>query len=72
MKLTARMPGRWEEAFRYIESQPQLEDIVISGGDTYNLKAEHIEAIGRRLLEMPNIRRIRYATKGLCVFLKKS
>jgi len=70
MKLA---PGtaRWEQAFAYIASQPQLEDIVISGGDIYNLKAEHIEHIGRRLLEMPNIRRIRYATKGLCVLPQK-
>ena len=70
MKLTAGA-GRWDAAFAYIESQPQLEDIVISGGDTYNLKAEHIEQIGRRLLAMPNIRRIRYATKGLCVLPQK-
>jgi lysine 2,3-aminomutase len=70
MKLGAN-PARWEQAFDYIASQPQLEDIVISGGDTYNLKAAHIEEIGRRLLGMPNIRRIRYATKGLCVLPQK-
>jgi len=70
MKLSANA-ARWEEAFTYIASRPQLEDIVISGGDTYNLKAEHIEQIGKRLLEMPNIRRIRYATKGLCVLPQK-
>ncbi len=70
MKLSAGAT-RWEEAFTYIASQPQLEDIVISGGDTYNLKPDHIEAIGRRLLEMPNIRRLRYATKGLCVIPQK-
>jgi lysine 2,3-aminomutase len=63
--------ARWEQAFAYIASQPQLEDIVISGGDVYNLKADHIELIGRRLLGMPNIRRIRYATKGLCVLPQK-
>ncbi len=63
--------ARWEQAFTYIASQPQLEDIVISGGDVYNLKADHIELIGRRLLGMPNIRRIRYATKGLCVLPQK-
>ena len=63
-KLEAR-PGlaRWEKAFAYIESRPELEDIVISGGDTYNLKAEHIRLIGERLLAMPNIRRIRYVRK---------
>ena len=32
-------------------SRPELEDIVISGGDTYNLKAEHIQLIGERLLQ---------------------
>ena len=62
---------RWEEAFRYIESMPGLEDIVVSGGDSYNLKADHLEAIGRRLLEVPHVRRIRFATKGLCVMPQK-
>lgn len=70
LKLHANL-ARWEQAFAYIASQPQLEDIVISGGDSYNLRAEHIELIGRRLLEMPNIRRIRYATKGLAVLPQK-
>jgi lysine 2,3-aminomutase len=69
-KLSARM-HRWDDAFAYIESRPELEDIVISGGDTYNLKAEHIQLIGERLLKMPNIRRIRYATKGLAVMPQK-
>lgn len=70
IKLVATL-SRWEQAFAYIASQPQLEDIVISGGDSYNLKAEHLELIGRRLLALPNIRRIRYATKGLCVMPQK-
>ena len=66
LKLSANL-GRWEQAFAYIASQPDLEDIVISGGDSYNLSAGHLQMIGERLLGMPNIRRIRYATKGLCV-----
>ena len=70
LKLAPGM-ARWEKAFAYIESRPELEDIVISGGDTYNLKAEHIRLIGERLLAMPNIRRIRYATKGLAVMPQK-
>ena len=43
---------------------PELEDLVISGGDVYNLGARGIGTIGRRLLEIPHVRRIRYATKG--------
>jgi lysine 2,3-aminomutase len=64
-------PKRWEQAFAYIASRPELEDIVISGGDSYNLPAKHIRAIGERLLDMPNVRRIRYATKGLAVMPMK-
>lgn len=64
-------PRRWEEAFDYIASRPELEDIVISGGDVYNLGAKWIGEIGRRLLDMPNVRRIRYATKGLAVMPQK-
>ncbi|WP_460200069.1 KamA family radical SAM protein, partial [Scytonema sp. NUACC21] len=61
----------WENAFQYIESRPELEDIVISGGDTYNLSAEALKKIGFRLLQMPNIQRIRFATKGLAVMPMK-
>lgn len=64
-------PKRWEKAFDYIESRPELEDIVISGGDTYNLPFKHVKAIGERLLRMDNIRRIRFATKGLAVMPMK-
>lgn len=64
-------PARWEKAFAYIASQPHLEDIVVSGGDTYNLKAEHLRLIGERLLAIPHLRRIRFATKGLCVMPQK-
>ena len=44
---------------------------MISGGDAYNLRSNHIQLIGERLLKMPNIRRIRYATKGLAVMPQK-
>jgi lysine 2,3-aminomutase len=62
---------RWERAFRYISERPELEDIVVSGGDSYQLKARQITLIGTRLLETPNIRRIRFATKGPAVMPMK-
>ena len=62
---------RWQQAFAYIASRPELEDIVISGGDVYQLRAEQITEIGEALLAMPNIRRLRYATKGLAVMPQK-
>ncbi len=62
---------RWERAFRYISERPELEDIVVSGGDSYQLKARQITLIGNKLLELPNIRRIRFATKGPAVMPMK-
>src|SRR5882724_5845416 len=62
---------RWQKAFRYIASRPELEDIVISGGDAYNLRPTQIIEIGETLLAMPNIRRLRFATKGPAVMPQK-
>ncbi|HVK84381.1 MAG TPA: KamA family radical SAM protein, partial [Kofleriaceae bacterium] len=62
---------RWERAFRYISERPELEDIVVSGGDSYQLKARQITLIGETLLKMDNIRRIRFATKGPAVMPQK-
>jgi lysine 2,3-aminomutase len=62
---------RWQRAFQYIRERPELEDIVVSGGDSYQLKARQIALIGNTLLEMPNIRRIRFATKGPAVMPMK-
>jgi lysine 2,3-aminomutase len=67
----AKTPEMWRAAFAYIASRPELEDIVISGGDAYNLRAEQVEHIGTTLLKMDNIRRIRLATKGPAVMPMK-
>ncbi|MCS6915741.1 MAG: KamA family radical SAM protein [Myxococcales bacterium] len=62
---------RWQRAFAYIASRPELEDIVISGGDAYQLRPQQVRAIGETLLRMDNIRRLRYATKGPAVMPQK-
>jgi lysine 2,3-aminomutase len=64
-------PARWQDAYSYIASRPELEDIVISGGDAYNLRAEQILSIGTNILQMPNIRRVRLASKGPAVMPQK-
>ncbi|MFK7986913.1 MAG: KamA family radical SAM protein [Sandaracinaceae bacterium] len=63
--------GRWEDIFAYVATRPELEDIVISGGDSYNLRAAQIREIGMRLLEIPTVRRMRFATKGPAVMPQK-
>jgi lysine 2,3-aminomutase len=62
---------RWKRAYQYIASRPELEDIVISGGDAYNLRAQQLTDIGEALLSMPNVRRMRFATKGPAVMPQK-
>jgi lysine 2,3-aminomutase len=63
--------GRWQKAFEYISSRPELEDIVVSGGDVYQLRPEQITLIGETLLSIPHVRRFRYASKGLAVMPQK-
>lgn len=63
--------ARWEAVFQYLSERPEVEDVVISGGDAYRLKAEQITEIGNRLLDMPHIRRFRFATKGPAIMPMK-
>jgi lysine 2,3-aminomutase len=60
-------PERWELAFEYLRNHPQIEDVVISGGDVHNLRADQIADIGHTLLDIPHIRRMRFATKAIAV-----
>ncbi len=64
-------PRNWERAFEYLRANPQIEDVVISGGDAFNLTAKYISLIGNTLLDIPHIRRLRYATKGIAILPQK-
>ncbi|KAK0910991.1 hypothetical protein LTS16_023584 [Friedmanniomyces endolithicus] len=58
---------RWETVFEHIKNTPAIQDVVVSGGDSYHLAADHLRLIGDRLLSIPHIKRFRFATKGLAV-----
>jgi lysine 2,3-aminomutase len=58
---------RWSHAFAYLRSRPEIEDVVVSGGDAFFLAPRHLEDIGEALLDIPHVRRIRFATKGPAV-----
>jgi lysine 2,3-aminomutase len=62
---------RWKRAFEYIAGQPELEDIVVSGGDVYQLRAAQLEEIGDALLAIPHVRRVRFGTKGPAIMPQK-
>ncbi|HKE37274.1 MAG TPA: KamA family radical SAM protein, partial [Candidatus Baltobacteraceae bacterium] len=67
----AKTPKQWEEAFQYIAERPELEDIVISGGDMYQMSPKNLDVIGNRLLDIPHVRRMRFATKGPAIMPMK-
>ena len=67
----AKTPREWQAAFDYIASRPELEDIVISGGDTYQLAPKNLTTIGEALLAIPHVRRMRFATKGPAIMPMK-
>ncbi|KAJ4424812.1 hypothetical protein N0V82_000531 [Gnomoniopsis sp. IMI 355080] len=58
---------RWDAIFDYIEATPRIQDVVVSGGDSYYLEPDQIQYIGERLIAIPHIRRFRFASKGLAV-----
>ncbi|KAJ8612424.1 hypothetical protein MRB53_037465 [Persea americana] len=60
-------PKKWPAMFDYIEQNRQIEDVVVSGGDSIYLQMEHLNIIGERLLSIPHIRRIRFASKVFAV-----
>ena len=68
--ISAR-PAAWRAAFEYIAAHPRIEDVVVSGGDVWQLRAGGIRRIGEALLEIPHIRRVRFASKGLAVLPMK-
>ena len=57
----------WESSLDYIRANPQVEDVVVSGGDVARLKAAIVTRLGNALLDIPHVRRVRLATKSLCV-----
>lgn len=60
-------PAGWKAALAYIQSHPEIEDVVVSGGDIARLKPQNIRMLGEALLEIEHVRRIRFATKALSV-----
>ena len=67
----AKTPELWKQAFAYIASRPEIEDVVISGGDAYQMAPKNVTLIGESLLAIPHVRRMRFATKGPAVMPMK-
>lgn len=55
--------SEWEEGFKYIESHPEIRDVIVSGGDPLTLRDDQIEYILKRLRGIEHVEMIRIGTK---------
>src|SRR5713101_3196941 len=66
-KLKFQIPqkDRYDQMLEYLRITPSVRDVVVSGGDLANLPIGQVESFVSALMDLPNIRDIRLATKGL-------
>lgn len=57
----------WSAVLEYIASHPEIEDVLVSGGDCCCLSPGQIRQLGETLLSCENVRRLRFATRGPAV-----
>jgi lysine 2,3-aminomutase len=64
-RFTVGQKDRYQQMIDYLEATPSVRDVVVSGGDVANLPIATLERFVSSLMDVPSIRDIRLATKGL-------
>ena len=64
-KFEMKQNDRWESMLDYLRAAPQVRDVVVSGGDMANVPAKRLQEWLCSLMDIPHIRDVRIATKGL-------
>jgi len=57
-----------EEAFRYIESHPEINNVLLTGGDPLVLPTEKLREVIKRLRSIEHVKIIRIGTKSLAYY----
>ena len=65
LKFSLPQKDRHGQILDYLRRTPSVRDVVVSGGDIANLHITQLEPFVDALLDIPNIRDIRLASKGL-------
>ncbi len=55
----------WQEAFDYIASHPEVNEVILSGGDPLSLSDTYLRELMTKLANIPNVQRIRIHTRLL-------
>lgn len=64
-KFELGQKDRYSAMLEYLRQNKSVRDVVVSGGDIANLPVAVLEKFVNGLIELPNIKDIRLATKGL-------
>jgi len=65
LKFQAPQKDRHQQMLDYLRKTPSVRDVVVSGGDIANLHISQLEPFVSALMDIPNIKDIRLASKGL-------
>lgn len=55
--------GDWQGALAYLEGQPSISEMILSGGDPLSLSDEKLAALARQLAGIPHLKRLRIHTR---------
>jgi lysine 2,3-aminomutase len=64
-KFELKQQSRWDAMLEYLARTPSVRDVVVSGGDLANVPIKRLQEWLFKLMDLPNIRDVRLATKGL-------
>ncbi len=64
-KFETKQQDRWDAMLDYLARTPSVRDVVVSGGDVANVPVKRLKQWVLKLMDLPNIRDIRLATKAL-------
>ena len=58
----------WDETFRYLEKDTEIQEVIVSGGDPFMLSTDELDYVLSRLSSVRNIKTIRVSTRMPVVF----
>lgn len=53
----------WQAAIEYLEKHPEVEELILSGGDPLMLDTPQLERLSERLCSVPHLKRLRLHTR---------
>jgi EF-P beta-lysylation protein EpmB len=55
--------GHWEQAISYLANHPDINEIILSGGDPLTLTDSRLQQLTDRLVELPHLKTLRIHTR---------